>query len=130
MAPCTSARPTTPRSPRALRARAERRLAWLRRTAAAGTLTLAMLQGAPEAVAQAPTPEGSEFQVNTETEDEQQAPSIAMDADGDFVIAWQSLGQDGYGTGVYAQRYDAAGVAQGSEFQVNTETEDEQQAPS
>ncbi|MEM6784599.1 MAG: T9SS type A sorting domain-containing protein, partial [Bacteroidota bacterium] len=75
--------------------------------------------------------QGSEFQVNTETEDEQQAPSIAMDADGDFVIAWQSFYQDYPDSfGIYAQRYDAAGVAQGSEFQVNTETEDEQQAPS
>jgi hypothetical protein len=28
-----------------------------------------------------------------------------MDADGDFIVAWQSFGQDGSGEGVYAQRY-------------------------
>ena len=49
-------------------------------------------------------------------------PSVAMDNDGDFVITWLSKGQDGSDYGVYAQRYNAAGVAQGTEFQVNTYT--------
>ena len=53
-----------------------------------------------------------------------------MDADGDFVVAWQSAGQDGCSYGVYAQRFNAAGVAQGSEFQVNTYTTDNQAASS
>ena len=30
-----------------------------------------------------------------------------MDLLGDFVIVWQSNGQDGNGTGVYGQRYSA-----------------------
>jgi hypothetical protein len=30
-----------------------------------------------------------------------------MDAEGDFVVAWQSSPQDGSGTGIYAQRYTA-----------------------
>jgi hypothetical protein len=52
-----------------------------------------------------------------------------MDADGDFVVAWESAGQDGYALGVFAQRFDAAGVAQGSEFQVNSFTADSQVRP-
>jgi len=66
--------------------------------------------------------QGGEFRVNTVTTNSQTLPAIALDADGDFVVSWQSIGQDGGGTGVYAQRYNAAGVAQGSEFRVNSFT--------
>ncbi len=66
--------------------------------------------------------QGEEFQVNTYTTGSQQYSSVAMDASGDFVVAWSSYAQDGSGFGVYAQRYNAAGVAQGGEFQVNTTT--------
>ena len=65
---------------------------------------------------------GSEFRVNTTTADAQILPSVAMDAAGDFVVTWSSNAQDGSGYGVYAQRYNAAGVAQGGEFLVNTTT--------
>jgi Ca2+-binding RTX toxin-like protein len=64
--------------------------------------------------------QGSEFRVNTTTNSYQQYSTVAMDTDGDFVVTWSSYGQDGSGWGVYAQRYNAAGVAQGGEFQVNT----------
>ena len=64
-------------------------------------------------------PAGGEFRVNSHIDFAQNGPSLAMDADGDFVVAWQSLYQDGEGYGIYAQRYNAAGVAQGSEFRVN-----------
>lgn len=74
--------------------------------------------------------QGSEFQVNTYTTSSQSTPSVAMDANGDFVITWQSYAQDGSGYGIFAQRYNAAGVAQGSEFQVNTFTNNPQNAPS
>src|SRR5262249_20769519 len=67
--------------------------------------------------------QGSEFRANTYTTGNQTAPAVALDADGNFVVAWMSSsGQDGDGYGVYAQRYNASGVAQGSEFQVNTYT--------
>ncbi|MEZ0369276.1 MAG: fibronectin type III domain-containing protein [Candidatus Sericytochromatia bacterium] len=69
------------------------------------------------------TAQGSEFQVNTYTTSTQINPAIAMDADGDFVVTWQSFYQDGYlYYGIFAQRYNAAGTAQGTEFQVNTYT--------
>ncbi len=70
---------------------------------------------------------GSEFRVNKFTTGDQQKPNVAMDSNGDFVIAWQSLNQDGGGWGVYAQRYNNQGVAQGTEFLVNTTTAGSQQ---
>jgi len=74
--------------------------------------------------------QGIEFKVNTYTTSEQTLPCMAMDATGDFVIAWQSLGQDGANYGIYAQRYNAAGAAQGIEFLVNTYTTNNQYFPS
>ncbi|RCJ28200.1 hypothetical protein A6S26_11720 [Nostoc sp. ATCC 43529] len=71
---------------------------------------------------------GSEFKVTT-TSKSQNNPTVAIDADGDFVISWQSVGQDGAGSGIYAQRYNSAGVAQGGEFQVNNYFSDEQINP-
>jgi len=73
--------------------------------------------------------QGGEFQVNTFTTNNQRFAAIAMDADGDFVVSWFSYGQDGSGNGIYAQRYNAAGLAQGSEFQVNTFTTSNQVRP-
>ncbi|MFO1430152.1 MAG: hypothetical protein U1F76_08440 [Candidatus Competibacteraceae bacterium] len=77
----------------------------------------------------AAVPQGAEFKVNTTTSDDQTNPAIAMDATGAFVVTWQSSGQDGSGGGIYAQRYTAAGVPQGAEFQVNTTTSGDQTNP-
>ena len=74
----------------------------------------------------AATPVGPEFRVNSATPNSQAAASMAMDADGDFVVTWESNLQDGGGYGIYAQRYNAAGVVQGDEFRVNTTTANEQ----
>lgn len=74
--------------------------------------------------------QGSEFRVNTYTTSQQENPVIAIDATGEFVVAWSSLGQDGSDWGVYAQRFNAAGVSQGSEFRVNTYTTGNQSGPS
>src|SRR5438128_300 len=67
-------------------------------------------------------PQGPEFRVNTFTTGSQAYPSVAVGAAGDFVVAWQSQGQDGSDDGVYAQRYGATGSPQGGEFRVNTYT--------
>lgn len=75
-------------------------------------------------------PQGDEFLVNTETSSDQQNSAVAMDADGDFVVTWQSNNQDGSFWGVYAQRYDAKGIAQGDEFLVNSTTTEAQFNPS
>ena len=69
---------------------------------------------------------GSEFRVNTHTSSDQKEPQIAMNAAGSFVVTWSGDGQDGSGYGIYAQRYDANGVAAGSEFRVNTTTSNTQ----
>ena len=68
------------------------------------------------------TAQGGEFQVNTTAADNQINPAVAMDAAGSFVVTWSSNNQDGSGYGVYARRYNAAGVAQGGEFLANTTT--------
>lgn len=74
--------------------------------------------------------QGSEFLVNTTTAKEQVQSSIAMDDDGNFVIAWSSKDQDGDGWDVYAQRFNASGARQGSEFRISTETSKDQLGPS
>src|SRR5439155_1561363 len=76
------------------------------------------------------TAEGGEFGVNATTDGDQTLPSVAIDTGGDFVVAWESVVPDGSGYDVYAQRYDAAGVAQGGEFLVNTVTPSHQRRPS
>src|SRR6185503_15991878 len=74
-------------------------------------------------------PVDPEFPVNLEAGDRHD-PSIAVDADGDFVIAWTSYGQDSEYGKIYAQRYNVAGIPQGTEFLVNTTTADVQYEPS
>ena len=69
---------------------------------------------------------GSEYRVNTTTSGDQTYASVAALADGGHVVTWQSLGQDGSGSGIFAQLYNAAGAAVGGEFKVNTATTDDQ----
>jgi phosphoheptose isomerase len=76
------------------------------------------------------TAQGGEFRVNTHTTSTQSLPSVAMAADGDFVVSWYSNAQDGDSGGIYSQRYNASGVTQGGEFLVNTHTDDTQDRPS
>lgn len=75
-------------------------------------------------------PLGSEFLVNTYTTNDQSNPSITGMKDGGFVVSWSSNNQDGSGSGIYVQRYDAIGMAQGNEFLVNTFTTNDQSNPS
>ncbi|MEN6450791.1 MAG: hypothetical protein ABFC96_09885, partial [Thermoguttaceae bacterium] len=70
-----------------------------------------------------------EFMVNTTTLNAQKDSDVAMDSSGDFVIVWQSFGQDGSDWGVYGQRYNTSGAKVGGEFQVNTVTADKQVTP-
>jgi hypothetical protein len=74
-------------------------------------------------------PAGAEFQVNSYTTDEQGHPSVAIDASGRFLVAWESSTQDGDGFGVFAQRYEAVGTPVGGEFRVNSQTVGTQQYP-
>src|SRR4051812_11188033 len=56
------------------------------------------------------SPIGPEFRVNSATANRQDTAAVAADADGDFVVAWTSLGLDGF-RDVFAQRYAAGGAA-------------------
>jgi len=65
-------------------------------------------------------PRGAVFQVNTHTPSYQAYPAVAINARGRCVIAWQSLGQDGQISGIYAQIYTAAGARFGGEITVSS----------
>jgi hypothetical protein len=71
--------------------------------------------------------QGGDLHVNTYTPDEQRYPAVGMDDDGNFIVTWQSAFQDGSAFGIFAQRFNAAGAAQGAEFQVNSYTTADQQ---
>src|SRR5690606_17835951 len=79
------------------------------------------------------TPLGSEFQVNTYTTGRQRHPSVAVDSQGNFVVAWESEGSSGTDTSadsIQAQRCAGHGTPLGSQFQVNSYTTPGQRAPS
>ena len=75
-------------------------------------------------------PVGSETRVNTTTTGNQINPSIEMDNDGNFMIAWSSFAQDGDDYGIVAQIFDNSGSAVGGEIDVNTTTAGPQDWPS
>ena len=65
---------------------------------------------------------GGEIQINTYTTGNQALPHVAINPRGDFVVVWESAGQDGSEYGVFGQRFNAAGEKVGPEFPVNTYT--------
>ena len=73
---------------------------------------------------------GEEFQVNTTTSGNQTGSSVAMDAVGNFVVAWHGPGiLEEDREDIFAQRFDADGQPIGHEFRVNTRTEHRQRYP-
>ena len=48
---------------------------------------------------------GAEFRVNTYTTGSQRRSTVTSDAVGNFVVTWESDGQDGSGFGTFAQRF-------------------------
>ena len=67
-------------------------------------------------------PVGAEFQVNTHTAAMQSIADVAAVPPGESVVTWASFLQDGDFWGVFARRYDSAGNAVGSDFQVAIST--------
>jgi len=63
---------------------------------------------------------GEEFIINTYYTGAQRRPAVASNADGSFVVVWESLGQDSDDYGVFGQRYAGDGAPAGTEFSVNT----------
>jgi len=68
-----------------------------------------------------------EWQVNTYSPRNQKVPQVAAIGDDKFVIAWESVGQDGDEEGIFATVMDVTGEVILPEFQANTFTEDEQE---
>lgn len=54
-------------------------------------------------------PISGDVRVNTYTTKFQDDPALAVNADGSFVVAWESQSQDGSGDGIYAQRHAGLG---------------------
>jgi hypothetical protein len=73
---------------------------------------------------------GGQFQINTYTPNDQSLPVVDVDADGDFVVAWESEAQDGDLLGVFARRFSSAGAALTAALMVNTTTANTQRSPS
>ncbi|MCD6459482.1 PEP-CTERM sorting domain-containing protein [bacterium] len=71
---------------------------------------------------------GNEFRINTYTTSTQGAPALASNGQ-DYLITWDSNGQDGDYFGVYGRRIDSSGNLTGNEFQINTYTTSTQGAP-
>ena len=72
---------------------------------------------------------GADFRVNTFTAGKQGNPAVAFDAEGDFVIAWESAQQDGQGYAIIVKRFNSAGTVLANEFQVNSYTLNNQYVP-
>ncbi len=72
---------------------------------------------------------GSEFRVNLTTTFSQNAPDVGIDDLGNFVVVWESDGQDGQDFGIFGRRFDSAGNALGDDFQVNSYTSLDQRSP-
>lgn len=70
---------------------------------------------------------GDEFQVNTHELNDQRIPAVAVDADGNSLVVWQSQGLPEDGWDVFARRLDANGAAQAPELQVNEFTSGRQE---
>jgi hypothetical protein len=75
------------------------------------------------------TPRGEPFVVNSVMDNDQWRPSVAVDADGDFIVAWLSNVEGGGQTDVIARMFDKNGAPRGEEFIVNTTTERTQTYP-
>jgi hypothetical protein len=74
-------------------------------------------------------PAGPEFRINSATTGGPWKPSVAVSADGRFVVTWMS-GGDGSDSGVSGQRYGSDGLVAGPEFRVNSYTTSRQTNPS
>ena len=66
------------------------------------------------------------YMVNTRRDNNQGHPRIAGDGQGQYLIVWDSLSQDGSCSGVYGQRCNRGGELIGGEFQINTFVQDRQ----
>jgi hypothetical protein len=71
---------------------------------------------------------GQPFQVNTTAYDDQ-APAVAMAADGRFLVAWAANGPDSSSWGIVARAFATGGAPAGGEIAVNLTTAGAQHSP-
>lgn len=74
------------------------------------------------------TPLELDTTVNTTIEGVQKSPAATASTNR-YVVAWESVGQDGDGSGIYLQRFDGRGLPLGDETRVNTTTAGPQTGP-
>jgi hypothetical protein len=72
---------------------------------------------------------GPEFRVNTYVDSVQNEPSIAMNGNGQYVVVWSSMLQDGSAEGIYGQRFAVGDRKVAGEFRVNTTVKNAQLKP-
>ncbi len=72
---------------------------------------------------------GGEFQVGTLTSGDQYAPRVKAIASGEFVVTWTGPAQSGPGLGIFERRFDAGGVPQAIELQIDRFTGGDQIVP-
>jgi hypothetical protein len=76
------------------------------------------------------SPLGEEFQINATSSGNQTEPAVAMDAVAGFVVAWQGPGlAEEDQEDIFARRFEPNGMPIGSEFRVNSYTQDQQLLP-
>ena len=106
-----------------------RKLAGISEATAVAALVCATVNGVSA------QPAAIDLRVNVHTADEQAEAAVAVDANENFVVVWESFthdafGQDGQGPGVFGRRVDPTGTPLGPEFQVNSYTTASQRNPS
>lgn len=76
------------------------------------------------------SPIGEEFQINTTSIGNQKEQSVAMNADGRFIVVWQGPGMtDEDKEDIFARRFYSNGMPVYNEFNINTNTIDKQICP-
>lgn len=75
------------------------------------------------------SPVGTEFRLNVYEDLAQDEPTVTAGAPGKFVAAWESTGQDGSQSGIYARMFNTTGVPMSNEFRVNSFTLGSQARP-
>jgi hypothetical protein len=70
-----------------------------------------------------------DIRVSNHRRNSQSEPRVATLADGNVVVVWSSLGQDGSMQGVFARLFNSSGRPLGAEFQVNVFTSNNQRSP-
>jgi hypothetical protein len=64
-------------------------------------------------------PLGPEFRVNSQVQDSQMHPALAVESSGNFVVVWSSYDQNRNQIGIFARGFDYLGFPLGADIQVN-----------